>query len=60
MIYAHQGGWDETLLVLAPIAAIVFLVWLAKRRAERAQAARSVRAEPEPNLDDDPGGRGRG
>ena len=36
MIYAHQGGWDEILLVLVPVAAIVALLVLAKIRAERA------------------------
>jgi hypothetical protein len=32
---AHQGGWDEGLLVAGPLIMIVFLLWLAKRRAER-------------------------
>ena len=36
VIYAHQGGWDEILLVLVPVAAIVALLVLAKIRAERA------------------------
>ena len=36
MIYGHQGGWDEILLVLVPIAAIVALLALVKRRAARA------------------------
>ncbi len=35
MILAHQGGWDELLLVLVPIAVIVSLLWLAERRASR-------------------------
>jgi len=35
MILAHQGGWDEILLVCIPIAVIVGLLALAKRRAER-------------------------
>jgi MFS family permease len=34
-IYAHQGGWDEILLVAGPIAVIVGLLRLAERRAER-------------------------
>jgi hypothetical protein len=29
---AHQGGWDEILLVLGPIAVIAGLLWLAKKR----------------------------
>lgn len=32
---AHQGGWDEILLVLGPILVIVGLLRLAKRRVER-------------------------
>jgi len=32
---AHQGGWDEILLVVGPIAVIVGLLWLAKRRLDR-------------------------
>ncbi len=41
MLYAHQGGWDEMLMVLVPIAIIMGLLRLAKRRAE---AGRSVPA----------------
>ena len=32
---AHQGGWDEGLLVAGPLLVIVILLRLAKRRAER-------------------------
>jgi hypothetical protein len=35
VILAHQGGWDEMLLVLGPILVMVGLLALAKRRAER-------------------------
>lgn len=35
MILAHQGGWDEMLLVLAPILVIIGLLALAKHRVER-------------------------
>lgn len=31
---AHQGGWDEILLVLGPIAVIAGLLYLAKRRVK--------------------------
>jgi hypothetical protein len=34
VIYGHQGGWDEGLLVLLPITAIVVLLAVAKHRAE--------------------------
>ena len=30
---AHQGGWDETIYVLVPIAVIVLLLRVAKRRS---------------------------
>ncbi len=36
---AHQGGWDEILLVAVPILIIAFLLRLAKRRVDRAAAA---------------------
>ena len=29
---AHQGGWDEILLVLGPIVVIIALLMLARRR----------------------------
>ena len=34
-ILGHQGGWDETLLVLVPIAVIVGLLVVARRRTRR-------------------------
>jgi uncharacterized membrane protein len=34
---AHQGGWDEILLVLGPIAVIVGLLMLARKRVDAAQ-----------------------
>jgi hypothetical protein len=33
-VLAHQGGWDEILLVVTPIALFAGLLWAAKRRAE--------------------------
>jgi hypothetical protein len=33
MVFAHQGGWDEMLLVLGPILVIVLLLRLARNRA---------------------------
>lgn len=35
MTFAHQGGWDEILLVLAPIALFAALLYVANKRAER-------------------------
>ena len=34
-LLAHQGGWDEILLVLGPIAVIIGLLKLAKKRVDR-------------------------
>ena len=43
---AHQGGWDEILLVLGPIAIIAGLLYLAKQRVK------STQAPGEPDVDD--------
>lgn len=37
-LLAHQGGWDEVLLVGGPIVLIIVLLAIAKRRVD-AQAA---------------------
>ena len=34
-LLAHQGGWDEVLLVLGPILVIAGLLRLANRRVDR-------------------------
>lgn len=34
-VLAHQGGWDEILLVIGPMALVAGLLWLAKRRVTR-------------------------
>ena len=39
-VLAHQGGWDEMLMVLVPIALFAGLLALANRRATRHQAER--------------------
>ena len=41
---AHQGGWDEILLVGGPIVVIIALLAVAKRRVDAA-AANSVTPE---------------
>lgn len=33
LVVAHQGGWDEVLLVAGPLALIGLLLWVANRRA---------------------------
>jgi hypothetical protein len=42
VLLAHQGGWDETLLVAVPLAIFAFLLFRAQRRAER----EAVEADP--------------
>ena len=34
-VLAHQGGWDEVLLVLAPLSIFALLLYLANVRATR-------------------------
>ena len=40
-LLAHQGGWDEILLVVGPMALVAGLLWLAKRRVTRAVVGRA-------------------
>jgi hypothetical protein len=35
MLLAHQGGWDEILLVAGPVLVIIGLLAVAKRRVDR-------------------------
>ncbi|CAN5578163.1 hypothetical protein BH23ACT3_BH23ACT3_14270 [soil metagenome] len=37
-ILAHQGGWDEILLVLTPIVVIALMLRLVKRRVDATAA----------------------
>lgn len=48
-VLAHQGGWDEILLVLLPIGLFAFLLWVANRRAAKLAAAED---EEKVDLDD--------
>ena len=43
---AHQGGWDEILLVAGPILIIVGLLRLAKKRVDRSPADTPPPDEP--------------
>lgn len=38
-VLAHQGGWDEALLVAGPLLLFAGIVWHAKRRAVRQSQA---------------------
>jgi len=47
-LLAHQGGWDEILLVAGPIAVVAGLLWLARRRVTKVQDHQTdVRPEAE-------------
>ena len=45
-ILAHQGGWDEILMVLGPLAILFVLLLLANKRARKLAEARDAE-EPE-------------
>lgn len=45
LLLAHQGGWDEILLVLTPIALFAGLLWLANTRANKELRRRRAEAE---------------
>lgn len=38
VLLAHQGGWDELILVLLPISLFAGLLAIANRRANRARS----------------------
>ena len=44
VVLAHQGGWDEILYILGPIAVVVLLLALAKRRVESVARAAEQQA----------------
>lgn len=54
-VLAHQGGWDEMLLVAAPVAIFVVLLRIANQRAaaaeEAEQAGRSGQHDDAPRDD---------
>lgn len=50
-VLAHQGGWDELLLIAVPIVIIVGLLAVVKRRVERAAA--KVQSMSEPSISSD-------
>lgn len=46
-VLAHQGGWDEILLVVGPLAVVAGLLWLANKRVSRQLEAAQAEAQPE-------------
>ncbi len=45
LLLAHQGGWDETLFVLAPLALFAGLLLIARRRVDKMETDDSARDE---------------
>ena len=45
-LLAHQGGWDEILLVAGPIAVIVGLLVIVKKRLDRSIELRNSQVDP--------------
>jgi hypothetical protein len=37
-VVAHQGGWDEILMVVGPVAVVIALLVVARRRVRRRSA----------------------
>jgi hypothetical protein len=46
---AHQGGWDEILLVLGPIAVIIGLLMLARKRVGDAEQKPAAKEQGPPS-----------
>lgn len=44
-VFAHQGGWDEILFVVVPIAIFAGLLAVANRRASRIEEQRRDRGD---------------
>ena len=51
-ILAHQGGWDEMLMVLVPIAAIVLLLRMVRNRVAARHAPDPVGSDDDADPDD--------
>ncbi|MEY2431246.1 MAG: hypothetical protein QOC92_971 [Acidimicrobiaceae bacterium] len=49
MVLAHQGGWDEMLLVALPLGVFAILLFIANRKAQS-------QLEDEPRDDEPQGG----
>lgn len=55
LVVAHQGGWDEILVVLLPIALFAGLLAVANRRASREEVDQpDAQADDTPPADDTP------
>jgi cyanate permease len=47
-VLAHQGGWDELLIVAGPLAVVAVLLWLANRRVHQQLDERAGEEHPGP------------
>lgn len=56
LVLAHQGGWDEILLVLTPVSLFAGLLWLANRRANAQVSRQAEAAEAEAEAPEAPAG----
>ena len=54
VLLAHQGGWDEILMVLVPIALFAVLLVIANRRANLIEERRVETDESAPGRGDGP------
>lgn len=57
-VVAHQGGWDEALLVLGPMVVFAGLLAIARRRVDEEAQEDEGGGEPPPDAHDG-GGPGR-
>ncbi len=55
---AHQGGWDEILMVVAPLAVIGGLLWMANKRVSAQIAADEAANASSEDTADTNGGHG--
>ena len=46
-LIAHEGGWDEILLVGGPLAVIAVLLWIANRRVAAKLAEQAAKDQSE-------------
>ena len=54
-VVAHQGGWDEILLVAGPIAVVIALLWIAKVEVPKEGVKDNITADDlTKNLDEKP------
>ncbi len=54
LLLAHQGGWDEILLVLAPIGLLALVLRMAQRRAVRLAETHTTPVPGPETVDDAP------